>query len=187
MSSARLPVKGDVLTSPGSRIYLRPSRPSDARNIARWLGDPVVGKYLTSAREPTDEAREEMLLRAVAAQHGLDTYHFAVCLTTPGIEIGWSALFQIDRQCRSAALMLAIGERQLWGMGLGAEVLDLLINFAFESLGLVHVWLDVQRGNLRARSLYTKFGLAEDIPGHHPGSPLDRRTMIRLALDRNTH
>jgi RimJ/RimL family protein N-acetyltransferase len=155
--------------------------------MARWLGDPIVGKYLTSAREPTDESREEALLRTVAARHGLDTYHFAVCLTSPNTEIGWSALFEIDRQCRSAALMLAIGERQLWGVGLGAEVLDLLIRFAFETLGLVHVWLDVQKGNLRARSLYLKLGLAEDVPNHHPGSPIDERTMIRLALDRNTN
>lgn len=50
-----------------------------------------------------------------------------------------------------------IGEKQLWGKGLGQRIVEFCINQAKER-GLSRVWLTVNVENIRAIALYTKMG-----------------------------
>jgi RimJ/RimL family protein N-acetyltransferase len=50
--------------------------------------------------------------------------------------IGTCTLYSINRNHGSAEIGLLIGEKDYWGSGASAEVIDLLSRFAFETLGL---------------------------------------------------
>ena len=53
---------------------------------------------------------------------------------------------------------IAIGEKAFWGQGLGTEALEALVDFAFGSLRLERIGLDVYDYNPRARRSYEKVG-----------------------------
>ncbi len=50
-----------------------------------------------------------------------------------------------------------IGEKSYWGMGLGNQIMQLMINKALE-LNLNSIWLKVKANNFPAVNLYNKFG-----------------------------
>jgi len=50
-----------------------------------------------------------------------------------------------------------IGEKQLWGQGLGQQIVEFCLGQA-KKLGLLRVWLTVNVENGRAIALYTKMG-----------------------------
>jgi RimJ/RimL family protein N-acetyltransferase len=57
----------------------------------------------------------------------------------------------------SAEISIVIGVPALWGRGLGAEALDLLLAFGFETLRLASIWLVVRADNDRAVDLFCRF------------------------------
>jgi RimJ/RimL family protein N-acetyltransferase len=53
---------------------------------------------------------------------------------------------------------ITIGERDAWGRGLGTEATEMMLEHAFERLGLHRVGLSVFSYNLRAIRAYEKAG-----------------------------
>jgi len=81
----------------------------------------------------------------------------------------------------SAEVSIVIGVPSLWGHGLGAEALELLLAFGFGALGLTSIWLVVRADNERALKLFRRFGF--DVTEHQiaavviDGAPRDRLRM----------
>ena len=75
--------------------------------------------------------------------------------------IGNCGLFNIKDGL--AELRISIGEKKLWGNGLGSETLKKMIYIA-NNYGLEELWLNVNPHNVRATKLYQNFGfkLTED-------------------------
>jgi RimJ/RimL family protein N-acetyltransferase len=75
--------------------------------------------------------------------------------------IGTAGLSAINHQHRTAELGIGIGERDFWGKGYGSEATRLLLDYAFNALGLHNVMLRVFSYNQRAIRAYLRSGFRE--------------------------
>ena len=63
---------------------------------------------------------------------------------------------------RNAMLGIVIGEQSYQGKGLGKEIMELGLTYAFDYLQLNKIYLDVLESNNKAVSLYKKLGFIEE-------------------------
>ncbi len=81
---------------------------------------------------------------------------------TPGKHIGTVKLEPIDVDKGTAMFGLLIGDRDYWGKGIATEVTNLIVDFAFNTLGLREVTLGVLADNKAAIRVYEKCGFVLD-------------------------
>ena len=141
----------------GERIYLRPGERSDIPNFVRWLSDGEITTFL-SMHAPMSVAMEEKWFENMLEHQGKDTYHFVICLIEDGRPIGTLGLFAIDHVNGNAGIGISIGEKELWGQGLGTDAMNAIVDFGFGMLRLERMWLEVYVFNKRARRSYDKSG-----------------------------
>ncbi|MEO6349472.1 MAG: GNAT family protein [Candidatus Limnocylindrales bacterium] len=141
----------------GERVFLRAPERSDIETFARWLSDGETTSFL-SMRAPMSVAMEEQWFTHMLERQGKDAYHFAMCQLESGRAFGTISLFDIDSVNGSAGIGIAIGEKSLWGQGLGTDAMNALLDFGFGQLRLERLWLEVYDYNTRARRSYEKCG-----------------------------
>lgn len=98
------------------------------------------------------------MVRANARESGQDGYHFVICRLEDDAPIGTIGFFNLDAVNGNAGMGITIGEKPLWGQGLGTDALLALLDFGFGELRLERVWLEVFDFNERARRSYEKCG-----------------------------
>lgn len=76
--------------------------------------------------------------------------------------IGFVDLSGIDATARSAWTGIGIGESQHWGKGYGTDAMRLLLRYAFDTLNLHRVNLNVFEYNPRGYRSYIKCGFQEE-------------------------
>lgn len=141
----------------GERVFLRAAERSDIPLFVSWLNDAETASFLT-ARAPMSIAMEEGWFERMLAAQGKEGFLFVMCLIDSGKPIGTIGLFDIDHVNGSAGMGIAIGEKQLWGQGLGGDALNALVDLGFGELRLERIWLEVYDFNARARRSYEKCG-----------------------------
>ena len=141
----------------GERVFLRAAERSDLPLFVNWLNDAETASFIT-ARAPMSMAMEEQWFEKVLVDHGTSRWHFVICLVESGQPIGTIGLFELDLATGSAGMGIVIGEKQLWGQGYGTDAHNALLDFAFGSLRLERVWLEVNDDNFRAKRSYEKCG-----------------------------
>jgi len=80
-----------------------------------------------------------------------------VILLSTGQLIGFGGLFDISR-AMTAALFVGIGERGLWGRGLGTEATRLICEYGFFFRNLYSIKVEVNGYNRRAIRVYERLG-----------------------------
>jgi RimJ/RimL family protein N-acetyltransferase len=103
-------------------------------------------------------AAEERWYERMLERQGKDAYHFVICQLEDDRPIGTIGLEEIDRANGSAGVGIMIGEKTLWGRGLGTDAMNAIVDFAFGELRLERVWLHVYAYNDRGRRSYEKAG-----------------------------
>jgi RimJ/RimL family protein N-acetyltransferase len=141
----------------GERVFLRASERSDVPLYARWLNDARVSAFLV-IDTPFNLPAEEAWFERMQAAQGRDTYHFAICLRENGQAIGTIGLHDVDTKHGAAEVGIAIGDPELWGQGLGSDAMRAMLDFAFGTLRLERIRLQVYAFNERARRSYEKVG-----------------------------
>jgi RimJ/RimL family protein N-acetyltransferase len=76
--------------------------------------------------------------------------------------IGNCGLHGIDPKDRSAVFGIAIGEKDYWSRGYGAEAARLLINYGFQQLNLHRISSGAFAFNERSLKLHKKVGFREE-------------------------
>lgn len=145
----------------GERVRLTAFEPADHPVMARWTED---AGYLRNLRTGTavPVAPEQVTRLGEQLANDLSHYGFAIRRANePGI-IGFASLNDIEWNNGSAWLGIGIGPAELRGRGLGAEALQLLLQFAFAELNLRRVGLTVIAYNERAISMYRRMGFVEE-------------------------
>ena len=79
-----------------------------------------------------------------------------------GRAVGHVGLYKIDPRVRSAEFAIVIGEKKLWGTGLGRACTEWMVRYGFEQLNLQRIELQVQDRNERARRLYQRLGFKDE-------------------------
>lgn len=75
-----------------------------------------------------------------------------------GISVGLIGLLQIDRANCKAEYYIAIGNREYKRKGIALKATKMILQYAFQTLGLRKVYLNVDEKNIAACSLYEKAG-----------------------------
>jgi RimJ/RimL family protein N-acetyltransferase len=141
----------------GARVWLRQAERDDLPLFVRWLNDAETSSFLSSGA-PLSLAGEERWFERLQEKQGEDRWHFVICLLEDSRPIGTIGFFGIDTVDGNAGVGIMIGEKDLWGQGLGTDALDALVDFGFGTLRLERIWLEVYDFNPRARRSYEKCG-----------------------------
>lgn len=138
----------------GQRVYLRPLELADAATITGWLNDADVRRAMLRSH-PMSVMEEEDFLRKLADTGDVV---LGICLRDTGQMIGVTGLHRFDNVSRHVCFGISIGEKTLWGQGLGTEATSLIVDYAFGSLNVNRVWLEVYDFNERGIRIYEKLG-----------------------------
>ena len=141
----------------GERIRLRAPEREDIPTFVRWFNDPEVRRYLLMY-EPMSRAKEEKWFDGMLEYR--DDFLFGIEAPVQG---GWqlignTGLHRVDWRNRAATFGIVIGEQDFWNQGYGTDATRTMVRFAFDTLNLHRVQLEVFDYNLRARRAYEKVG-----------------------------
>ncbi|GAB1476493.1 GNAT family protein [Bacillota bacterium] len=139
----------------GERIYLRLIEERDIPFKVRWVNDPDIRKTLSSEYPVSEESARQLL-----KNYALDSSRreFIVCLNEKDFPIGFGGFTNIDVKNSKAETYMVVGQKEYWGKGFAGEIRKLLLEYAFEELGLNRVYSYVMDENEKMISLNKKFG-----------------------------
>ena len=163
----------------GERVYLRAAERTDIPLFVRWLNDADTASFL-SIRSPMSVVMEERWFDQMVAAQGKESYHFVICMLEDDRPIGTVGLFNLDTVNGNAGIGISIGEKDLWGQGLGTDAMLALLDFGFGQLRLERMWLDVYDYNERARRSYEKCGFVLEGTQRHAVYKLGRFIDVHL-------
>ncbi len=141
-------------------VRLRKLSPSDARTYHDWRNDLEVMKTTSPQLDLYTLEETEQFISVIASQANAKGY--MIEHKKSGQTVGIVSLINIDYKNRSAECVIDIGEREMWGKGIGTSAMSLLLEFAFHELNLHRVYLQVFSFNDRGIKLYEKMGFTPD-------------------------
>lgn len=145
----------------GQRIYLRPLEISDAEgNYPNWLNDPKVCQY--NSHGDTLYTREIASAYIASITNNPTCCVFAICLNSSDQHIGNVSLQQISQKNQSAEFAILIGDSSIYGSGIGYEVGQLLLTYAFTILKLHRIYCGTHGKNIGMQYLALKLGMKEE-------------------------
>ncbi len=146
-----------------NNVRLRPLEFNDMESLYTWMSNIEFG--LWGGWTPVIEAPlSRDAFRPVFEQHLAQTKEDQVML---GIEfekrlVGFVQLVRIDHRMRRAGIGIGIGEKNIWGQGIGKTALRILLDYAFMVKGLERVYAEVFSFNQRSRRLMERVGFQQE-------------------------
>lgn len=144
----------------GKRIYLRPEEKEDAKKIAEWMRRETesfwrIGRHLVSSvmQASWSESHQE--------KNKPNLIWFAVCLRENDEPIGEVGLIDVDYVNLFAETGSYFHRPDYRGSGYGSEAKQLLLEYAFDVLGLHMVQSWVSFPNTRSAAAVRKQGYTE--------------------------
>lgn len=128
-------------------IELVDYQPDDWKLWEQWL-----------SKIDTDMFQTVVHPRNFSASSGRSDDYYLKIIKYGSMKIGAVWLEKINPRTATAELGLIIGEPHLWGMGIGSQAINLMINFAKNDLSLNFVWVSVREANQRAVNCYKRGG-----------------------------
>lgn len=151
--------KPKVVFLAGEKISLRPLEERDLERIVVWINDPEVRKYLSSYL-PMTMTQEKKWLEHLSGNE--KEIVLAVVDNESGECIGNTGIHGIKNgRSGSATFGFMIGDKSFWGKGYGTEILDLMLRYAFHTLGLRKMKSSALAPNIGSRRVHEKCGFKE--------------------------
>ncbi len=136
-----------------ARLTLRPINPGDAERMYAASKDNELNRLTgTHGKISLDMVHAHCEKIQLAG----DRYDFGMILNDE--IIGEIVLNDISIPNKSAFMRMAIWQSEKRGLGYGSEALESIIKFAFNSLNLNRIELEVYEFNKHARRLYENLG-----------------------------
>src|SRR2546430_7471817 len=115
----------------GDLVRLRPPRPEDAAEMITWFDDLEVTRFLKIQNPPSLDSEKEWLDRMARDP---DAVFWAV--EHMGRMVGGTSIVKIDWKHGFGTTGTVIGDKSVWGKGLGRELMQLRAGYAFTQLPL---------------------------------------------------
>ena len=148
----------------GKRVTLSPVEREHLGLLKRWRNDPDVRGRFFSSLPATDLGQELWYDRMIKG--GRDV--FFVVRATGGARtraaaapVGYAAISEVDWRKSRAVVSIILGEKRVWGKGLGVEVLALLFRYAFAEMGLHKLQIYIFTDNERSIRLFARYAQVE--------------------------
>lgn len=142
----------------GEKVALRPIVPEDYPLLVKWSRDEELNKLMDGDYPATVD---ECALWHKQIKSNRHRQMFGIQRLGGGL-IGDIELDHIAWRSGDAELRVRIGDKSLWGQGLGTEAVTLMLSYAFASLKLKRVYLRVFSSNKRAIASYRKAGFKSE-------------------------
>jgi RimJ/RimL family protein N-acetyltransferase len=142
----------------GDGITLRRLERGDLEHIRRWLDDPEL-RTLIGATAPMSEGEAEKWFEHVDSDPSRIWY---AIVTDDDTVVGEAGLLRLVPEWRTTDMTIIVGEPSQRGKGYGSETGRLLLDFAFNYLGLHRVAIGVVGFNERALSFWKRLGFREE-------------------------
>jgi RimJ/RimL family protein N-acetyltransferase len=144
----------------GARVVLRELRASDAPSLFAMLSADEVARFISPP--PTSVSGFEQFIAWTLRQRSAGTYVcFAVTVRGYDTAIGIFQMRQIDADFRTAEWGFAIGSA-FWGTGVFREGADLILDFAFETVGVYRLEARASVQNGRGNGALRKVGAVKE-------------------------
>ena len=147
-----------VLT--GSMVTLRELRPSDAASLCALLTTEEVSRFI-SPPPTTVEGFERFIAWTLRQRRAGSYVCFAVTLDSTDTAIGIFQLRELEPGFGTAEWGFAIGSAY-WGTGVFQDGADLMINFAFETVGVHRLEARAAVKNGRGNGALQKIGAVQE-------------------------
>lgn len=169
----------------GPRVVLRYHRLDDLPHVRRWYRDPELARLTRYSLQPmTDDEVDRFFHGRLMSP---ETVAYAIDLRDSGRLIGLTTFSHLDPDNGSVTFHISIGEPDAWNQGFGTEATELMLQLAFERIGLHRVGLSVFSFNERAIRSYQKAGFRVEGRAREAiardGERFDELTMGILAPD----
>ena len=163
-----------IVTIEGKRVALGPLRRDLLPLYQRWMNDPAVVRTVWASLRPLLlEDEQQWYDQKIGAT---DTVLFQIYIRDGWRPIGNAGLLELEHQHGVAEFGILIGEKDCWDQGYGTEATRLILDYAFNVLGLHNVMLSVYDYNRRGVRAYEKAGFK--VIGR-------RRQALRLGHERH--
>jgi RimJ/RimL family protein N-acetyltransferase len=140
----------------GKLVRLRPPKAEEAAEIVTWFEDLEVTHFLKRRVPPTLEEEKEFLERV-----GRDANVIWWGVEHEGRLVGGTSIVDIDWKDGSGRTGTLIGVREVWGRGLGRELMQLRAEYAFTQLPLRKLKSGYLEGNLASARAQAAAGYRE--------------------------
>ena len=142
------------------RLILKPlNKYFLSKDYVNWLNDKEVNRYLESGGNYTLEMLEGYLEEVESNPK----YFWAIILKETNKHIGNIKIDPIDLSHLFGEYGIMIGDRTVWGKGIGFEASTSVIDFCFNVLCLEKINLGLHRSNGKALRLYEKLGFKKSL------------------------
>ena len=156
----RLPIPDRPLLR-GEKVWLRPLEERDMPAYAAGINDTEVGGLAGYKAPMSLEQAKGWLDHANEKSKKGEGFFFATCELGDDRFVGTTWLKEVDYWHGSAELAIYM-DRDHIGAGFGTDAQRVLLNFAFNAVGLNRVWLTVYASNTRAIHSYEKLGFRHE-------------------------
>lgn len=140
----------------GNKIYLRAAEPTDAALFAACNNDPQV-RHTFFTHTPTNQHLQKARIEGLYGA-GCDYIPFVIVRKDTDVAVGTTALHRVDLVSGAAVFGICVADPDCWGMGIGSEATNMMLEYAFDVLNLHRVMLNVWVGNTRGFAAYQRAG-----------------------------
>lgn len=146
-------------------FLIRETEFSDYEYFAGWESDPDVTRFLSFNE---DRSYEEVVTEAIYNKFSRDKLDFTIVARESNAPVGRIYISRLDRNTDSLDITkFYIGEKSMWGKGIGREIMNELLEYCFTFLHMERVTLDHYTGNKRAATLYESLGFRKEGVARH--------------------
>jgi RimJ/RimL family protein N-acetyltransferase len=140
----------------GALVTLRHHRPDDLPAVRRWYRDPELARLTRYSLKPMSDDEVDRFFHARLLSP--ESVAYAIEVREDRRLIGLTTFSNLDPDNGSVLFHISIGEHDAWGRGYGTEATRLMLQLAFERIGLHRVSLSVFGFNERAIRAYQRAG-----------------------------
>ena len=143
----------------GERVALRALTPADVDGpYLEWFNDPEVCRLNSHHVFPYTRPEALEWVEALAGRRDA----LVLAITMDGRHVGNISLQGIDPVGRTAELAIVLGDRSVWGQGIGLEAARLLVDHGFTALNLNRIACGTLAANVAMRRLAERLGMREE-------------------------
>jgi len=126
----------------------------------QWLNDAEVCQDNRHAVFPHTAAQMKKYIES-ASDSGTD-HVFAICLKKNNKHVGNVSVGGISWINRSCEIAVLLGEKEVWGQGIGTEACQLVLDYIFSRLNLNRVRMGMTTRNKAIIQIAKKLGMSQE-------------------------
>jgi RimJ/RimL family protein N-acetyltransferase len=159
----------------GENVGLAEMLAEDQPFFQKWLSEnEELRRIIENPEIPDEESQRKWFQRNLEP----DRKMFSIIVLDDERLIGHCGFVEIDDTAQTGQLRITLGDTNVHGKGYGTEATQLLLRYAFDTMGLASVWLRVRDDNPRAIRVYEKTGFTP------AGTDDDRPEILRMRITR---